>query len=273
MPYYSLVIATLGESLEDLKRCIKSIEANEAFNGEVIIIYQGTGLGYKTLLNNLNTNLVLKIIHSESKGLSKARNLGIKHSNNKTTCFLFPDDDCYYPKLFFKKLTIKINNDKSDRVLFLGSVYDPVLSRSAIRKKWPNKISFQKRWKWACSITIFYKCSKDKIQLWDESLGLGAEYPSGEDTYYSWQIHNDKTRIIYDPNLCVYHPYKAIIRSEESYYRFGLGQGRKDKLIELGSNSNKLNLWILSKWFLSVGKKRYLRKALKNGYLKGYFGK
>ena len=122
----------------------------------------------------------------------------------------------------------------------------------------------------SCSITIFYRCSKENLCFWDETLGLGSNYPSGEDTMYAWTIKKDGIPIIYNKSLCVYHPYKAKNRTTEYFYRFGLGQGRLDGLRNKSSSMGTFNYWTYLKWLVSYGEKRSLRHALKKGYLKGF---
>ncbi len=267
-------MATLGSSPSDVNRFLESVSKNEYFTGEIIIVYQGTRLGYSEFCSVIRPKgLSTRVLHSSEKGLSKARNLGVLNAETGTQCFLFPDDDCYYPPDFFYLLgkELLLSNDES--TLLLGSVYDPKTSRSAVRRVWPSSIKEKDSWKMACSITIFFKGQKNNMPKWNESLGLGAEFPSGEDSLFAWEVQNSGIKTLYVPHLVVFHPYKALNRSREYYYKFGLGQGRLDKLRRDVSHNMTFNIWTVSKWFISIGAKRGLRKSLKDGYLYGYFSK
>ena len=128
MIFYSLIIATLGESMSDLLRCLDSIKRNESFNGEIIIVFQGDAERGESMRSELFTKgHKFVFVTTHLKGLSKARNLGISKSSIQSTCYLFPDDDCYYPVGFFAKLDAQIRSTPRNQFLILGSVYDPEL--------------------------------------------------------------------------------------------------------------------------------------------------
>jgi len=106
MSTISLIICTrnrcvqLGKSLDCLG---KMILPNNLL--EVLIIDNGSSDATRDVVNYFNANVKLNVnyVFEDRKGLGRARNRGIEHSSAEL--LVFSDDDCYFDKEYFWKLS------------------------------------------------------------------------------------------------------------------------------------------------------------------------
>ena len=89
---FSLVMATLGRSVE-IERLFNSLVNQTYKNFEVIVVDQNEDDRVVKLVEQFRDRLEFVYVHSE-KGLSRARNVGLKHIHGDLVAF--PDDDCWY---------------------------------------------------------------------------------------------------------------------------------------------------------------------------------
>ena len=89
----SLVVATVGRT-QELSRMLASIDRQSLKGIELIIVDQNTDDRVEKLLEAWKETLTFRHVRSP-KGLSRARNAGIKLASGPIICF--PDDDCWYP--------------------------------------------------------------------------------------------------------------------------------------------------------------------------------
>jgi len=94
-PDFSVVIPTFNRK-HLLSRSVKSV-LNQTFqNFELIIVDDGSTDNTEELVKEFNDNRIKYIRHSENKGVSTARNTGIKNANGTLIAFLDSDDE-YLP--------------------------------------------------------------------------------------------------------------------------------------------------------------------------------
>lgn len=223
---FSLIIATYGRLLE-LEELFQSLIQQTYTNFEIIVVDQN-----ETLIDDLVLRycelLPIKNIKSE-KGLSKARNIGLKYA--KGEIIAFPDDDCIYPADTLEK----VNNFFLNNPSYSGLTGVPVDFKGGI-----STGNFQKKscdlnksnvWKTGISFTIFLKkevCLK--TGYFDENLGVGSrtKFGSGEETDYLIRCIDNNFKIKYYTDILIYHPdpfasgYK---KSLHRAYSYGCGFG------------------------------------------------
>lgn len=199
---FSLLLPTLGTRENELRRLFDSLLDQEKVDIEVIIIAQG---GYDLLnkvVKEYKDKLKLKIVHTSKKGLSHARNTGLKYVTGDI--LVLTDDDCWYPKNIFKK----INNIIENSQICTFQIYDP--NKKEYFKEYSNESrihrSFFQSFKVA-SIEIFVNLKKVKITdiVFDENFGLGSKYPSGEENTLLIDLIKKGYTISYFPIVAVYH--------------------------------------------------------------------
>jgi glycosyltransferase involved in cell wall biosynthesis len=259
---YSLIIATLGRKKE-LLELIESIKNSdyETNNLEIIIVDQNEK-GFLDKELSKFENLNIKHIHSNIKGLSYNRNIGLSYASGDIICF--PDDDCK----FYENTLNEVSNIllRSNIDFCMGQIYDRETKKDVI-KKWSKKEFKVNRFNSYfinSSITMFIK--KEYILNFDENLGVGARFGSCEDADLIYKILENKAKGIYTPKIELWHPepnYQEISLEKVKNYASGFGYFVR-------KNTDVIKVLLL---FLLVGKKtiQFIMNILNKRFQKGYF--
>ncbi|MFV0146860.1 glycosyltransferase [Empedobacter falsenii] len=95
-----------------LNDCLESIKNQSYINFEVLLINDGSKDKSEEICKNYSANdYRFKYFSQENKGVSEARNLGIKNASTKWICFVDPDDSI--DKDYLKSFIDNINDDKT----------------------------------------------------------------------------------------------------------------------------------------------------------------
>jgi len=171
----SVVIPTYNR-YELLKRALESVFAQTYLPNEVIVVDDGSSDTTKNILNDFPT---IKYLYQENRGVSSARNLGIKHAKNEWIAFLDSDDEWHREKLQ-EQVNYHVENPA-----ILMSYTDEKWIRNGIEVKIPKK--FKKIGKDAfveniehCNIapssTLIHKKLFASVGLFDEALEVCEDY-------------------------------------------------------------------------------------------------
>ncbi|HDR8072374.1 TPA: glycosyltransferase [Bacillus cereus] len=212
----SIIVPTMGTRLTELDRLLRSISVQN-IDTEVIIVVQSNHDNVKGMLEKYK-NSFFKVFYVNFKGLSKSRNFAMKYVTGSWV--MFSDDDCWYPK---GSLHCAINYIQ-DKPIVISSIYDPVLKKSYKRYPLHKKIYTMKEIFKISSIEIIINIEKipKKHLHFDESFGLGAEYPTGEETTLIFDLWKKGFQKIYfNPEIIVFHLKKDIKPSQLDYYSKG----------------------------------------------------
>jgi glycosyltransferase involved in cell wall biosynthesis len=264
---YSLIIATIGRKKE-LLEVIESIKISDydISNLEIIIVDQNEKGFLDKELSELK-DLNIKHIHSDTKGLSLNRNIGLKYATGDIICF--PDDDCKFYGNTLSEVSSILSNTNID--FCMGRIYNREIKQDII-KKWPKKELKVNRFNSYfinSSITMFIK--KEFILNFDENLGVGAKFGSCEDADLIYRILENKAKGIYTPKIELWHPepnYQEISLEKVKNYASGFGY-----FVRKNTDSIKVLLLLLL-----VGKKtmqfimNILNKRFQKGYFNSFFG-
>jgi glycosyltransferase involved in cell wall biosynthesis len=249
MSKFYLILATLGRR-DELIGFLESLKDQTFQNFELIIVDQNETMLIEDLIKKYSSFYTIHHIKIKEKGLSLARNVGIKYLNsilkdNQTQEIIlaFPDDDCEYPKTLLEDVV------KSFEAL--GNKYN-ILTGISIDKK-TLKISagkFEERnceincnnfLRNAISFTIFIRQRGNIELLFDENLGAGSSFGSAEESDYLYRLLKLGFKAYYYPEkIKVYHPLKRSNFKDHNdrhrvfYYGKGLGALFKKHLIKGG---------------------------------------
>jgi GT2 family glycosyltransferase len=224
-PFLCTAIVATVDRPQMLEACLRSLAAASPAFAEVIVADQGATRALEPLVTALGATY----LHLDRRGLSRARNaaLGLARS----PWLYFPDDDCTvtpsvldqvaralarHPQAGFvaaRILTpsgraVMAGMDQRERVLdaprdILGTVMSPGLFVSE---------------------RVFARCGR-----FDESFGLGAEWPSGEESDFLFRALAAGEIGVYAPAAVVQHPDPYVVRdAAESRSRarlYGRGWG------------------------------------------------
>jgi glycosyltransferase involved in cell wall biosynthesis len=264
---FSLVIATYGRKNE-LRDMLNSLRSScyDINKLEVIIIDQND----KYFLNNILVefdDINIKYIHSDVKGLSYNRNIGLKHASGDFICF--PDDDCKFYENTFTEVLYALSDKNID--FCIGRIYDRSLNKDII-KKWPkkrlnvNKLNF---YFINSSITLFIK--RGSILNFDENLGVGSKFGSCEDADLIYRILENNANGVYTPKIELWHPepnYNETSFGKIESYAAGFGYFvRKD----MDTIKIVLLLLLIGKKILNFFLSNFSNKKFNNKIFKVFF--
>jgi len=248
---FSLILATVGRK-EEVRNLIESLYLQSYNDYELIIVDQNSDKYVYNLYLDYKDKMQIKYIHSDIRGLSKARNLGLKEVEGEIVAF--PDDDCEYPKDILEKVS---------RFFMENNNYNILTCRSKDKEKnvdsngkWlkeDTEVTVANVFKTVISYTIFIKYKQLKDIAFDEELGVGAYFGSSEESDMLLNLLHDNYNGQYLSNLFIFHDLKDVDTSREYKYALGFGAALKKEI------------------FMRKNKK-YLLKLLINGIIKPLVG-
>ncbi|MFH1727507.1 MAG: glycosyltransferase family 2 protein [Pseudomonadota bacterium] len=219
---FSLILATYGRKAE-IERFLQSLVVQELDSSEfeIIIVDQNDKIQLESLVRKYENKLNIKHLKIKEKGLSLARNKGLEISSGEIIAF--PDDDCEYYPSTLSIVANKFCNDHSIDIL-LGKIVDK--DGNNIIRNWSSMefaISIFNFYTNLSSITIFIKITGFSF---DEDFGVGAKYGSCEDVDLIFSFLKEKNRLIYYPDVIVYHPDQGVDNIDiQKISKYGIGFG------------------------------------------------
>lgn len=226
---FSLILGTISRTGE-LARFLESLAIQDYRDFELIIIDQNADDRLGPLINIWRQKMDIKHLRSPVKGLSRARNAGLKMAAGEFVAF--PDDDCWYPQSLLSEVAAWFDaHSGMDGVSGQSRDGEGRLSQM----EWPSETALFNRftvWTQAISYTIFLKREVvDAVGGFDETLGVGAGTPwgSGEETDYLLRALSQQFRLMYEPSIFVFHPHPLTHYDEKLFERgssYGAGMGR-----------------------------------------------
>jgi glycosyltransferase involved in cell wall biosynthesis len=201
----SVLIPTIGNRINELERLLESILSQKEVIVEVVVVSQNNHTLVEKSLLKFGDTLYIKHIKQNRKGLSVARNEGLKHVSGKYVTF--SDDDCWYVKNIFKTIMndFKLNHQLAGATY---QIYDPTTNQyyKNYSSEGKNELSKKDIYR-KSSIEGFYDVqyiNKHQIKF-DENFGLGAKYNSGEENIFLSDMLKTGAQIAYYPYKVVYH--------------------------------------------------------------------
>lgn len=203
---FSLLLPTLGEKPKELRRLFDSLEMQEYKIFEIIIVSQSNFDLIDEIINEYNFQY--KHIKIEKKGISIARNEGLKHISGDI--LHLTDDDCWFHKDSLKNVYNNIIEKNPDIITFKS--YDPILNKYPKQFHEKEIMGLSKRFLLKqVSYDIYTNLNKVKVEdlKFDERFGVGQVYNSGEENIYLMDLYNKGYKnICYIPEIIAYHPIK-----------------------------------------------------------------
>ncbi|MHB9293044.1 D-glycero-alpha-D-manno-heptose-7-phosphate kinase [Hollandina sp. SP2] len=173
------------------------------------------------IYQRFKASLDITYIKSDKKGLSLNRNIGIDLC--KGDIIAFPDDDCIYEIDTLK--TVKDFFDSHKNYAFYTCNTKDRNNQNTILKSLQKSmdISIFNIMHVGISFTIFVRADAIRRFRFDEQLGVGAKYGSGEESDLLLYLINNKHQGLYNANTYIYHPYK--IDNTDRALSYGKGFG------------------------------------------------
>lgn len=243
---FSLVMATLGRS-DEVERLFCTL-ANQSYkNFELIVIDQNDDDRVSRLVTKFGNSMEIVYLTSK-KGLSRARNVGLRHIRGEIVCF--PDDDCWYHPDTLKYVASRFMAEPGLAGLTGCSVDNsgiPTQGRWATEQLEVDRYNV---WTCATSYTIFLRSSAVRqVGNFDEMLGVGSgsRWGAGEEVNYLLGVLGNAMRVCYEPTLRIYHPEPLAILDEKAYARATLYNRGFGRVLGLNAYPAYFVLYLISR--------------------------
>jgi glycosyltransferase involved in cell wall biosynthesis len=246
--HYSFITATIGDE-NKLNVLLKSLTSQSYNNYEIIVVDQNEHELVSQLCSNYKN---IKYIFSSSKGLSLARNLGIRSA--KGEYLIFPDDDAILPHNFLENAN-NVIQECSGMFIFSGIVLSLEQNKPFSRYMdfVSEEITYGNYSKFMSTTMVIHHQVFDKLNGFDEEMGVGARWGGSEETELLLRAFGAGYRAYYTKSLIAYHPELNFskltwLQAMHKGYSYGLGRGA---LFRRLINSPKCG-WMLWQWVLSL---------------------
>lgn len=220
---FSLILATVGRTAE-LVNFLDDLVCQSYPHFELVIIDQNSDDRLLPIISRYSERL--RILHCRSAvGLSRARNVGLKHASGDFVAF--PDDDCWYSPDLLKRVA-QILNAHPEFDGITGRPIDKSFSRFHTVS---GAITRENVFVRCSSVTIFLRRSVvDRVGEFDEGLGLGSTRgrTAAEESDYLIRAMAAGFRLTFDAGIEVFHSeptvlYDANFNRKAYGYQFAFG--------------------------------------------------
>ena len=239
----SLVMPTINVTTE-LDLFLKSLKAQTYKDFELIVVDQNEGNEVFEIVKDYEEEFKIKYVKSDEKGLSLNRNRGLMLMQGEIAGF--PDDDCEYQPDTLEKVVAFFKRKKNYRIYSCRTLERGKDYGTGFMEKKDMEITKDNVDTTVKSITFFVNYGKDDIVLFDENLGVGATFGSGEETDYVLTLLHKGYKGRYFANDIIYHPAKKGNYNDlERAYKYALGFGA---LVKKEVKGRKNRFYILKYW-------------------------
>ncbi len=223
---FSLICATINRT-EEVICLLNSLTGQSCQDFELVLVDQNSDDRLIPIIDSYSEQLNIKHIQSEP-GLSRARNRGLAAAEGEIVAF--PDDDCWYGDNLLEK-TALLTEQNPEIQGITGICFDDRINKSYGRiNNRKGLITKFNVWLKGSSASMFLLrdfIEQNKLNF-DENLGLGSAYYSGEETDFILTMLKIGGNIYFDPEIRVGHPYKKNLMNHEMIeqgFQYGLGFG------------------------------------------------
>lgn len=247
----TLIMCTRNRS-DKLRPALDSLsELSFGSPWEAIVVDNGSRDDTPAVLREFaqNCNFTLRIVDEAAPGLSRARNRGLAFARGEIVAFT--DDDCYpAPDYLAAIMRCFAAND----VAYCGGrvlLYDQsdrrvTIQESNVERDLPPYSFIKAGWIHGANMA-FRRTKLLRLGGFDERLGAGTPYKSGEDTDVLRRFSAAGLRGVYDPSAVVLHHHGRKTRTEEEKllagYSLGVGACMMKYCLHKPTRSIYLRRW------------------------------
>lgn len=213
----SLITATLGR-VKEIGVLLESLVQQQNQNFEFILIDQNEHHELEPIIKQYEQKIDIIYIRSSVKGLSYNRNIGLK--NCKGDIIGFPDDDCFYDSAVLSEVEKKFINSE---IQFCAFATKDSINRNVVRYKKNEILTRKDVFKYCISYNVFVR--KNGNIFFDDRLGVGRKYSSGEETDYLFALLRKKDKGYFINDVFISHPCKDETCNLQRTYSYSLGTG------------------------------------------------
>jgi glycosyltransferase involved in cell wall biosynthesis len=197
---FSIIIPYFNKA-EYIQRCIDSVLNQSYTEYEIIIINDGSTDEGLNFLSNVNSDKI-RLITQENKGVSEARNTGIKNAKKQFIAFL-DADDCWHNN-YLESMKYIIDNEKNVKII--GSNYSRESDFLTNNYNKINYFKFDDYFKIAIKNTFFTSSSTIiESSFFEVNNGFNSMLKSGEDSDVWFRAVASGGNAFYIQNTLVYY--------------------------------------------------------------------
>jgi glycosyltransferase involved in cell wall biosynthesis len=161
------------------------------------------------------SSLNVKYVFERHQGVSRTRNTGLHASSGNIIAFT--DDDCIVDRHWIETISKEFQSDESiagigGRVLLYNKMDRPVSIRVQERREELSSIYRLLKLFIGCNMA-FVRPVFDEVGIFDTDFGVGARFASSEDLDFLYRAYKKRFKVIYSPDVLVYHNHGR--RSDE----------------------------------------------------------
>lgn len=259
-PVVSIIIPTAGDRMSWLQRAVDSaIEGWNKDEVEILIVLNKNISALQLIEKMFEKKPEVKVLTSGTAGVSKARNVGLKHASGKLVRFL-DDDDYLIPEIAIeqcKSLTISPLEISSYGISLIdsrdnqrGAIYPLDINDCVIALSLPNRLQ----------IPLSFVFKRELIQecKWQEDLNLAEDA-----VWLLTVLHKKETTWIHSKKIVGIWFQHETLRLSRRYPTEFASMQVAQALINLSENLDKRQL-------LFASRKAAIAKGLWQCYLDGY---
>jgi GT2 family glycosyltransferase len=198
---------------------------------ELIVVDNNSSDNTKEVVNNFidKSDLNAKYVIERYQGLSYARNMGIQESSGNIIAFT--DDDCIVDRHWITSISKEFQSSESiagigGRVELYNKMDRPISIRVYREKMTLSSIDRLFNLIIGCNMA-FVRPVFDEVGMFDTDFGSGTRFASAEDSDFLYRAYKKGLKIIYSPDVLVYHNHGR--RNDEQikalYKGYAIGRG------------------------------------------------
>lgn len=220
---FSLIMVTGGRTTE-VGEFMESLARQSLQDFELIIVHQNEDDRLVPIVAPFAGRFPFRLIRSLPRLINHSRNVGASVAHGEILGF--PDDDCLYPPGLLAEIDQALSAGGPD--VFSGVAISPEGGLGSGR--WhtvAGPITRETVWTSAIEFNLFIRRTLyESIGGFDQSMGLGTPFASGDAQDLILQAMQAGGRAVYDPKVRVIHPDKRLTPvAVQRAYDYGAGMG------------------------------------------------
>lgn len=188
----SVAVATRNRP-DQIGPCLESICQNSADYLELVVIDQSDDDGSEKAAAHIPTTAKLRYVRTDTRGLSRARNLAVASTTGDVIAFT--DDDCRVPGDWIRRLATVYEKEPRPDLVFgrvtIPKVGDGVAFGASFEphQRHMQGVMPDVRSTWGIGANMSFRRSIfERIGPFDELLGPGAEFRAGDDVDFALRV-------------------------------------------------------------------------------------
>jgi GT2 family glycosyltransferase len=229
LPPTTLIICSRNRP-QLLAETVASVLKGDELPTEILVIDQSDAPNSTLGAIKSDSSFELRYLRTRSRGLSRARNLGIAQARHDIVAIL--DDDMLVEPAWFHSLIRRLC-DAGERTVVTGSVlagpadvpggFAPAVVTQTAPALYEGRIGTDVL---AGGHMAAFRALLQSLGGFDERLGAGSDFPAAEDNDLGFRLLEAGCRISFVPEAVVYH---RAWRPKSDYlpmrWKYGLGKG------------------------------------------------